>query len=418
MRFVFSPPGSAATELVGLPWAVPLGSWSDDRVLAIPQLRRPRHVVRFVAEAGQVFALKELPERAARQEYQVLRRLHDLGIPAVEVVGVVVDRPDGQEAVLVTRFLDYSSSFLALFANQHGPRGPELISRVMNAQVELLTRIHLAGVLWGDCSLSNTLFRFDAGTLTAYLVDAEAGEVHEQLTQGRRDSDLEVAYRRVRGELEDLRADGSLAEDLDPALAAADLVARYEQLWAELTDEEVVPDGEQAFRIAERVRRLEDLGFDVDQVELVDDPAGGSRLRLRTRVAEPGHHRQVLFASTGLDVQENQARRLLADIAGYRGALEQAEQRRVPEAVAALRWLAEVYEPAMAHVPAHLRNRLDDAEVFHEVLEHRWFLSEAAGRDVGMAAAARDYVERVLPSVPPDRVAPQPRAPGPESPSR
>ena len=415
MRFVFSPPGSAATDLVGLPWAVPLGSWSDDRVLAIPQLRRPRHVVRFVAEAGQVFALKELPERAARQEYQVLRRLHDLGIPAVEVVGVVVDRPDGQEAVLVTRFLDYSSSFLALFAN---PRGPELISRVMNAQVELLTRIHLAGVLWGDCSLSNTLFRFDAGTLTAYLVDAEAGEVHEQLTEGQRDADLEVAYRRVRGELEELRADGSLAEDLDPALAAADLVARYEQLWAELTDEQAVPDGEQAFRIAERVRRLEDLGFDVDQVELVDDPAGGSRLRLRTRVAEPGHHRQVLFASTGLDVQENQARRLLADIAGYRGALEQAEQRRVPEAVAALRWLAEVYEPAMAHVPAHLRNRLDDAEVFHEVLEHRWFLSEAAGRDVGMAAAARDYVERVLPSVPQDRVAPQPRVPAPGSPSR
>ena len=288
----------------------------------------------------------------------------------------------------------------------------------MNAQVELLTRIHLAGVLWGDCSLSNTLFRFDAGTLTAYLVDAEAGEVHEQLTQGQRDSDLEVAYRRVRGELEELRAGGSLAGDLDPALAAADLVARYEQLWAELTDEQVVPDGEQAFRIAERVRRLEDLGFDVDQVELVDDPAGGSRLRLRTRVAEPGHHRQVLFASTGLDVQENQARRLLADIAGYRGALEQAEQRRVPEAVAALRWLAEVYEPAMAHVPAHLRNRLDDAEVFHEVLEHRWFLSEAAGRDVGLAAAARDYVDRVLPSVPPDPVAPQPRVPGPGAPSR
>ena len=418
MRFVFSPPGSAATDLVGLPWATPLGTWSDDRVLPIPQLRRPRHVVRFVAEAGQVFALKELPERAARQEYVVLRRLHDLGIPAVEVVGVVVDRPDGQEAVLVTRFLDYSSSFLALFANPRGPRGPELTSRVMNAQVELLTRIHLAGVLWGDCSLSNTLFRFDAGTLTAYLVDAEAGEVHERLSQGQRDSDLEVAYRRVRGELEELRADGSLAEDLDPALAAADLVARYEQLWAELTDEQVVPDGEQAFRIAERVRRLEDLGFDVDQVELVDDPAGGSRLRLRTRVAEPGHHRQVLFASTGLDVQENQARRLLADIAGYRGALEQAEQRRVPEAVAALRWLAEVYEPAMAHVPAHLRNRLDDAEVFHEVLEHRWFLSEAAGRDVGMAAAARDYVDRVLPSVPPDRVAPQPRVPGSGSPSR
>lgn len=67
--------------------------------------------------------------------------------------------------MLVTRFLDYSSSFLALFAN---PRGVQLIDRVMNAQVELLVRLHLAGIVWGDCSLANTLFRFDAGTLAAW----------------------------------------------------------------------------------------------------------------------------------------------------------------------------------------------------------------------------------------------------------
>lgn len=405
MRFVFSPPAGAVTDLVELPWTTPLAEWDDDRVLDIPQHGRSRHVVRFVAEAGQVFALKELPEPAARQEYQVLRRLHELGIPAVEVVGVVVDRPGDQEAVLVTRFLDYSSSFLALFAN---PRGAHLTSRVMNAQVELLARLHLAGVVWGDCSLANTLFRFDAGTLAAHLVDAETGEVHERLTQGQRDSDLHVAYARVVAELADLRERGSLAEDVDPALAAADLVARYEQLWAELTDEEVIPPGEQAFRIAERIRRLHRLGFDVQEVELVDEPGGGSRLRLTTRVADPGHHRDVLFAATGLDVQENQARRLLADIAAHRGRLEQAEQQRVPEAVAALRWLAEVYEPTMADVPAELRSRLDAAEVFHEILEHRWFLSEAAGRDVGMQVAARDYVDHVLPAVPAGLVTPAP----------
>jgi uncharacterized protein DUF4032 len=240
---------------------------------------------------------------------------------------------------------------------------------------------------------------------------AETGAVHDHLPRSQRDHDLDVAYARVVSELVDLRTRGSLAEDVDPALAAADLVARYEQLWAALTSKEVIQRDEQRFRIADRIRRLQDLGFDVSELEVIDDPGGGSRLRLTTRVAEPGHHRRTLFARTGLDVQENQARRLLADIASYRAWLEQVEQRRVPEAVAAVRWLSEVYEPTIADVPGHLRRRLDTAEVFHEVLENRWFLSERAGRDVGMSAAVRDYVDRVLPTVPDDLVTPAPRPP-------
>ncbi len=159
----------------------------------------------------------------------------------------------------------------------------------------------------GDCSLANTLFRFDAGTPAAYLVDVETGEVHERLTRRQRDHDTDVACARVVGELTDLRASGALAEDLDPALAAADLVARYEQLWAESTSGEVMPRDEQQFRVAERIRRLQDLGFDVGEMELVDDPTGGSRLRLATRVAEPGTCRRALFTRTGLDVGGKQA---------------------------------------------------------------------------------------------------------------
>jgi Domain of unknown function (DUF4032) len=176
-------------------------------------------------------------------------------------------------------------------------------------------------------------------------------------------------------------------------------VRRYGALWTELTQEEVLLPTEQRYRIALRVQRLNDLGFDVDEVELID--AGeGSRLRLRTRVAEPGHHRRLLFARTGLDVEENQARRLLNDIASFRGYLEQTTRRPVPEAVAANRWLVEIYEPVLAAIPAQLRDRLDPAEIFHEILEHRWFLSEAAGRDIGTTAATHDYIARILPQVP------------------
>jgi hypothetical protein len=260
--------------------------------------------------------------------------------------------------------------------------------------------------MWGDCSLSNTLFRFDAGALAAYLVDAETAEIRQRLSRGQREYDLDLAHERVAGELMDLQAGELLSEDVDPLDVADDLVRRYHDLWHELTDEQVIPRHEQRYRIAERIRRLNELGFDVDEVDLIDEPGGGSRLRFTTRVAEPGHHRRRLMALTGLDVWENQARRLLADIASFRGWMEQVDQRRVPEAAAAYRWLSEVYEPTVAAIPAHLRTRLDQAEIFHEILEHRWFLSEAAGVDVGKSAAAADYFARVLPEVPEGLVTP------------
>jgi Domain of unknown function (DUF4032)/Lipopolysaccharide kinase (Kdo/WaaP) family len=398
MRFVFSPPADTTAGLLTLPWREPLSDWRDDRLVEIRQRGLSRHVVRFVAEGGVVYALKELDERLARREYQLLRRLRELGAPAVEVVGIVVDRPGDLEAMLVTRFLEHSSPYRTLFAN---PRGSHPTGRLIDALVELLARLHLAGFMWGDCSLSNTLFRLDAGAFAAYLVDAETSEMHPVLTDGQRGYDLELACEHVAGDLFDLQAGDLLPADVDPFGLAEETVRRYEALWDELTREEILLPNEQRYRIAERLQRINELGFDVDEVELVD--AGeGSRLRLRTRVAEPGHHRRMLFARTGLDVQENQARRLLNDIASFRGYLEQEQGRPVPDVVAANTWLVEVYEPVVQAIPAELRSRLDEPEIFHEVLEHRWFLSEAAGLDVGTTAATKDYLTRVLPNVPDD----------------
>ena len=401
MRFLFSPPAEATTGLLTLPWREALADWMDDRLVEVPQRGLSRHVVRFVSEAGEVFALKEIHERLARREYQLLRQLDKLSIPAVEVLGVVVDRGTDLDAILVTRFLDFSTSYRALFAN---PRGQHLTGRLLDAQVELLVRLHLAGFMWGDCSLSNTLFRLDAGALSAYLVDAETAEIHSSLSEGQRHYDVLMAQERVGGELLDLQAGGFLSEEVDAVETVEELERLYEALWAELTSEEVLLPDEQRYRIGERVRRLNELGFDVDEIELVD-VGEGSRLRLTTRVAEPGHHRRLLFARTGLDVQEKQARRLLADIASFRSYLEQTAKRPVPEAVAANRWLEEIYGSVLASIPAELRGRLDDAEIFHEILEHRWFLSEAAGKDIGTTAAASDYLARVLPEVPGDLVA-------------
>ncbi len=398
MRFVFSPPAGAASGLLTLPWREELTGWQDGRLVEIRQQGLSRHVVRFVAEGGSVYAVKELHERLARKEYRLLRRLRELGVPAVEAMGVVVDRPGDLDAVLVTRFLDYSSSYRALFAS---PRGSDLTSRLLDALVELLVRLHLAGFMWGDCSLSNALFRMDAGAFAAYLVDAETSEMHPSLTDGQRTYDLAVAHERVAGDLLDLQAGDLLPDRIDPFGVADETMSRYQALWCELTREDILFPAEQGYRIADRLRRINELGFDVDEVELVE-AGGGSKLRLHTRVAEAGYHRRLLFARTGLDVGENQARRLLNDIAAYRGYLERSKGCPVPGVVAASRWLTEVYEPVVRAIPAQLAGRLDPPEIFHEVLEHRWLLSEAAGHDIGTTAAMTDYFATILPQVPPE----------------
>jgi Domain of unknown function (DUF4032) len=268
--------------------------------------------------------------------------------------------------------------------------------------VELLARLHLRGFFWGDCSLSNALFRRDAGALTAYLVDAETGELHGALSDGQRAYDLEIVQVNIVGELLDVDAEVGLPPDLDPDEIGEDIVRRYEDLWGELTREETFAADER-FRVDERLRRLNDLGFDVEEIQLVATP-GGYRLRLDPHVVEPGHHRHRLLRLTGLDAQENQARRMLNDIARYREALEREQKRPLSESVVASRWRQEVFEPTVAAVPAELQGRLPAAEVFHQVLEHRWFLSEQEGKDVGIDEAVRSYVEKELPQHAPERV--------------
>ena len=190
---------------------------------------------------------------------------------------------------------------------------------------------------------------------------------------------------------------------------AEGLPPRYEALWDEVTHEQVFGVDEQQWRVAERLRRLNDLGFDVGEVELITSPEG-ARLRVETRVAEPGQHRRELLRLTGLEVQERQARRLLNDIVAFRAYLEQKTGRPVAESLAAQRWLAEVYQPVVEAIPRELAGRLAPAEVFHEVLEHRWFLSEKARRDVGTAEAARSYFATVLPQTPAEVTTPSVRA--------
>ncbi|HEY0533271.1 MAG TPA: DUF4032 domain-containing protein [Actinoplanes sp.] len=378
--------------LLDLPWAVPLEEWPADHLVALPQ-GISRHVVRFVKLNDVVYALKETRERIAEKEYDLLRALERIDFPAVEAVAIVTDRqdPEGEplETVLITRHLQFSLPYRALFS--HVLR-PETLNRLLDALAALLVRMHLTGFSWGDCSLSNTLFRRDAGAFAAYLVDAETGNLYPKLSEGQRSEDIEILRLNIFGESLDLQAAELLHESIDPEAVVDDIVARYERLWHEVTYEQEVPARDARHDIEGRIRRLNELGFDVAEVAMstVDDG-----IRVRPKVVDAGYHTRRLLRLTGLDAEENQARQLLNDLDTYR-----AESDLTDEQQAAHRWLTEVFEPVVRAVPAGMRNKLEPQEIFTQIIQHKWLLSEQAGRDVGMAPAVQSYLNDILANKP------------------
>lgn len=375
--------------LLDLPWYTPLEQWPADQLVALPR-GISRHVVRFVRLDGIVYAVKETSERIAEREYDLLRALERIDFPAVEAVAIVADRRDtaGEplDPVLVTRHLQFSLPYRAVFSRT---LRPETMDRLLDALAALLVRMHLTGFFWGDCSLSNTLFRRDAGAFAAYLVDAETGALRPRLSDGQRGEDLEIAQVNIFGESLDLQAAGLLDEAIDPEAVSEEVIKRYTALWHELTYEQQL-NLDDRHHMDKRIRRLNELGFDVAEVSMAVTDGGGSLL-IRPKVVDAGHHSRRLFRLTGLDAEENQARQLLNDLDAYR-----AESDLTDEQQAAHRWLTEVFEPVVRAVPADLRGKLEPTELFVQVTNHRWRLSEKAGRDVGLAPAVQSFLADVL----------------------
>lgn len=392
-------------DMLDFPWDIHLEQWPDELLIPLPR-GISRHVVRFVQVGESIMAVKETSEDLAEREFRLLRDLAELDIPAVHGVGVVTGRKTASgeplPGALITEHLTWSIPYRNVYARR---MRTDTVDRLLDALVLLLARLHLVGFAWNDCSLSNVLFRRDADAFAAWLVDAETGELHPKLSQGQRDNDIDIAFTNIAGGLLDLQAGGRIPSDMDPIEVAEQIPIRYGRLWDELTGAEHIA-GTERWRIARRVERLNQLGFDVAELDLRAKPDGV--VRIQPKVVDPGYHSGRLLRLVGLDVGENQARRLLNDLDQYTAAkratspvrARRSEANAREDHLAAHAWLNDVYEPVISSVPDDLRSKLEDAQIFHEVLEHRWYLSERAGGDVGLQEAVDDYVGTVLQAKP------------------
>lgn len=372
-----------------LPWSVHLSGWRG----ICPRLEDvnqgvSRHPVVFVNYEGTLYAIKELPPGIAEREFTALQTLASRHLPAVKPVGYAIpDVPSSKTSVLITQYLENSIPYRYLFMSSGLIRYRESL---IDAIANLLVQLHLAGVYWGDCSLSNTLFRRDANMLQAYLVDAETTEFFNQLSPVMRYQDLEIMEEIVNGELIELSSTNIGKFPLRDTVAL--IKQKYQRLWVEITQEGIIGLNEN-YRIQERVRALNKLGYSVGNISLVPSESG-NMIRFRIIVTDRNFHRDQLYNLTGLQAEEMQARLILNEILELRATLSRLNNRDTPESVAAYHWLEEYYKPTVSQLTPMIHSAMDAPELYCQILEHKWFLSEQAQHDVGHRIAAEDFLRR------------------------
>ena len=388
--------GEEIGSVIGLPWEQPLEQWPEDPILA-EKRGISRHVVRLVRSDeedpnSEIYAVKETVVEFAKREYKALIELKKLGAPSVEPVAVIEGRTDssGEElpCAIATRFLPYSLPYRVVLSQSVSEHD---INNMANALAYLLVQLHLLGFWWGDCSLSNTLFRRDAESFAAYLVDAETGEFQTRLSDGQREHDLEIAFFNVAAELEDLQLSGVLYEGMDPIRASEAVQRRYRRLWSALKDPKKL-DPNDRHAVERAMRELHDLGFAVEEVQVSLDNET-HMLSFQPRLVAAGYHSAKLKNRFGLDAQELQAKRILASFDRWYAR----QTNKTSKDEMAKEWLDTVFFKILDLIPSELLGRVEKAQMFHEILENRWYMTEKAGFDVGLEMAAEAYINEILP---------------------
>lgn len=389
-----------AFKAAALPLDLPLDAWTmENAPLEDVSIGLCRHPVAFVRIEDVLYAFKELPDRLAQQEYELLDACQSRQVSSVVPVGVL-HFPERASSLLITRYLEHAVPYHLLFIR---PDLDVYRDHLLDAVASLLVELHLNGVFWGDCSLSNTLFKQDAGYLQAYLVDAETSEIHDVLSDNLRSYELDLMEENISGALADLAAEGQLPSDYPVFAVGASIRERYENIWKEIY-RTVHVSADEKYKIQERVRKLNALGFSVEHVLISSEQQ--DRITFQIHVADRHYHRNQLQRLIGLGAEEQQALLMLNEIQEMRTELSRKDNHRVSLHTAAQHWYQTIYLPTQAEIAEHSAGQNvsstgvspiapSPVELYCLMLEHKWFLSEHARQDVGHRQALVSYLTTV-----------------------
>lgn len=383
--------GSEHPDFLELPWDRSIEEWTSPRIIQLPK-GISRHTLRFLAYDQGIYAIKELPTQAARRDYEVLRALEGeetLVVPPIALVeGRHPDPTTEQSAALITKYLEFSFSYRELLEGAgFGARR----NQMLDAFAGLLVELHVAGCFWGDCSLSNVLYRYDAEAVDTIMVDAETAFIREHLSDGQREEDLSIMIENVAGGMADIAAAQGIPLDEADLWLGEDIAERYRNLWNELSRVEIIGP-EERFKITARIRRINELGFVVKEIDLI--PAdSGDRLQLKVKLGGRSFHAHQLKALTGVEASEWQARQILSDLHYYHARFADPASSK---AVTSIHWRVNQFEPILTRI-RQTPGISDPVQAYCDLLHYRYLKSVGAGYDIGTVAAFEDWLRNGRP---------------------
>ncbi len=364
-------------DFVDLDWSEPISNWHSSRLVSMPEGIH-RHPIVFVAYTEGIYAIKELPIRYARHEFETLRAMEDVtrhvAVPVALVERPWIDEASEASGAVITSYVSDAFPYRHLVSgHDFGRRRGSLL----DAFAGLLVELHLHGFYWGDCSLSNTLYRWDASSIEAIMIDAETSTIYGHISKGQRMEDLAIMELNVAGEMADIAAEhGASIDDADLHLGF-DISARYASLWDELTTSLVVTAGDH-YRIRHRIHRLNTLGFAVESIDLIPVD-NGVNVKMSVRVGGRQYHSQRLRQIAGIDTSENQARSILSDLSYHESKLGHTSSTR--KSVGAMKWRSMVFDPLIHRISADLPDQ-PVYQAYSDFLAYRLITATERDRDI------------------------------------
>lgn len=381
-------------DFIDLDWAIPISDWTTDRLVDMPTGIH-RHAIVFVAYRDGIYAIKELPTKFAKHEFDVLRtmegRSRHTAVPVGHVERTWLDRHEEWSGAVITKYVNHAFTYRSLITGGgFGTRRDALL----DALAGLLVELHLQGFFWGDCSLSNSLYRWDAYSIDAIMIDGETSRIYPMLSTGQRREDLEIMIVNLAGEMADIAAEhGVSLDDADMDLGD-EIAARYRRLWKELTTSLVVTAGDH-YRIRQRINRLHELGFAVEDIDLIpiDD---GMNVKIRVKVGGRQYHSERLREIGGIDISENQARVILSDLAYHESKF--GGTSATGKNIAAMKWRSAVFEPLILEI-ADLLPESDPYQAYCDYLGFRLAMATERSEDIPNAEAFAAWIELGFPGL-------------------